>query len=220
MTPAIGAVPDVPTLPSASRKGEPTWEVALAYPRQGEWTEAEYLELAETRFVELSDGCLEFLPMPVPFHQLIVKFLFQLLDMFVVARSAGTVLFAPLPVHLWEGKFREPDIVFLCPGRLTDPKRPPEGADLVIEVVSPDPDSRQRDLETKRTEYAQAGIREYWIVDPEERTVLVLTLAGTSYQEHGRFGGGATATSVLLPGFAVAVAAVFAAGQGPADVPA
>ena len=48
----------VPSLP-ASRLGEPTWEMASFYPRQGEWTEADYLALNTNRMVELSDGCLE-----------------------------------------------------------------------------------------------------------------------------------------------------------------
>src|SRR6516225_4851976 len=101
----------------ASRKGEPAWEVAYLYPYQGEWTEAEYLALDTNRLVELSDGCLEVLPMPLISHQLIIKFLLYALDAFVIARAAGVVLFAPLPVRLWAGKFREPDIVFLRPER-------------------------------------------------------------------------------------------------------
>ena len=54
---------------------------------------------------------------------------------------------------------------------------------------------------------------EYWIVDPPEETLTVLTLDGEGYVEHGVFGGGETATSVLLPGFAVDVTAVFDAAR-------
>src|SRR5438445_4425122 len=99
--------------PPASQPGEPAWGVATLFPLQGEWTEEEYLSLETNRLVELSNGCLEFLPMPTVFHQLIVKYLFQVLDSFVKAQSVGEVLFAPLRVRLWPGKMREPDLVYL-----------------------------------------------------------------------------------------------------------
>lgn len=83
-----------------------------------------------------------------------------------------------------------------------------------MEIVSDGAENRKRDLETKRQEYAKARIAEYWIVDPQEQRVTVLTLDGQTYREHGVFSPGQQATSVLLPGFVVAVAAVFAAGQG------
>lgn len=199
--------------PNSCKVGEPTWEVALLFPRQGEWTEAAYLALDTNRLVELSDGCLEFLPMPLPFHQLIVEFLFTLLKAFVAAHASGQVFFAPLPVRLGSGKFREPDIIYLRPGRLSSPHAPPQGADLVMEIVSEGSENRKRDLETKRQEYAQAGIAEYWIIDPQEQRITVLTLDGPTYRVHGEFIPGQQATSVLLPGFTVAVAEVFAAGQ-------
>ena len=86
------------------------------------------------------------------------------------------------------------------------------GADLVVEVLSPDdPD---RDLVVKRAEYAAAGIGEYWIVDPERETVTVLGLAADSrrtsdYVEHGAFGRGARVTSRVLPGLGFEADAVF-----------
>ena len=139
--------------------------------------------------------------MPSPLHQRIVKYLFRMLEAFVLALNSGEVLFAPLPVRLWSGKYRDPDIVYLRPGRITDPRRQPQGADLAIEVVSED--DRERDLVTKRDEYARAGIAEYWIVAPKEHTITVLALDGQTYRVHGDFGRGSVATSVLLPGFSV-----------------
>lgn len=193
--------------------GSPAWEVALLFPSQGDWSEAEYLALKTSRMVELVDGRLEVLPMPSPYHQLIGSFLYKLLDAFVVAHALGMVFYAPLPVRLRKGNFREPDVLYLRPGRLQDLHKQPEGADLAIEVVSPGVENRKRDFETKREEYARAGIAEYWIADPEEKRITVLTLDGPAYREHGAFGPGSQATSVLLPGFAVSVDAVFAAGK-------
>jgi Uma2 family endonuclease len=196
--------------------GEPAWDIALLFPTQGQWTEEEYLALdAQTNWmIELSDGCLEILPMPGLLHQRIVKFLFALLDAFVTKHALGEVLFSPLPVRLWKGKMREADLVFFRKGRIKNSKQPPNGADLAIEVVSEGEKNRERDLVIKREEYAKAGISEYWIVDPQEGIVTVLVLEGKEYKVHGTFAGGSRATSVLLPGFIVDVTAVFAAGEG------
>jgi Uma2 family endonuclease len=57
----------------------------------------------------------------------------------------------------------------------------------------------------KRREYAEAGIAEYWIVNPQQRKVTVLTLEGKEYRDHGVFLAGDAATSVLLSGFHVEV---------------
>jgi Uma2 family endonuclease len=91
-------------------------------------------------------------------------------------------------------------------GRITDEYW--RGADLVMEVVSSGNEDLRRDLTVKREEYAQAGIPEYWIVDPELGQMTVLTRDGHSYNVHGEFKRGDRATSKLLPGFAVDVTSV------------
>jgi Uma2 family endonuclease len=195
---------------------EPVWELATFYPLQGDWTEEDYLALEReigNRMIELCDGWLEILPMPDLYHQLIVKMLLRCLDDFVIPLKRGTVATAPLPVRLGKGHFREPDIGYFESHRIKDVRKPPESADLVMEVVSPGEKNRERDLVVKRREYAKAGVREYWIVDPEEKTITVLALAGKTYKVHGVFKPGAEATSKLLKGFKVAVSDVFAAGE-------
>jgi Uma2 family endonuclease len=82
-----------------------------------------------------------------------------------------------------------------------------------MEVVSEGSENRRRDLVTKRQEYAAARVAEYWIIDPEQQRISALTLDGETYREHGVFSPGAQATSVLLPGFTVAVSDVFAAAR-------
>ena len=187
---------------------ELTWEIAQLFPAQGHWSEEEYLALDTNHLIELSHGQLEVLPMPTQSHQLLVIALFELLRNFVRKEELGTVLLAPMRVQLWPGKFREPDILFMT--AQNDDRRSDrfwEGADLVMEVVSPD--GPERDKVIKRREYAQAGIPEYWIVDPADLSITVLTLQGQEYALHGEFGSGETATSVLLDRFTVEVAAVF-----------
>jgi Uma2 family endonuclease len=192
--------------------GRPAWEIAYLYPAQGSWSEDDYFALDQqsNRMIEFSDGWIEVLPTPTLIHQLIVRFLFRALDAYVKRRSLGTVLFAPLPVKLWPGKIREPDLIFIRRGRLNKIRRYPKGAGLAVEVVSDDPESRDRDLKKKRKEYAKAGIAEYWIVDPKEYRITVLTLEGSRYRVHGKFVLGTTATSVLLLKFTVNVDEVFA----------
>lgn len=191
---------------------EPEWEVAKLFPARGAWSEDDYLDLPTNRQVEFCRGRLEVLPMPTQSHQLILMFLLRLLTAFVEQRGLGIVLPAALPMRLWRGKFREPDVLFMSAANAhRRHERYWDGADLVMEVVSPDPKDRKRDLVTKPREYARAGIPEYWIVDPQEEEVLVLSLEGETYAVHGRFGPGDTATSRLLPGFEVSVDALFAA---------
>jgi Uma2 family endonuclease len=197
---------------------ELTWEIAQLAPNggaglnlppdQGHWREEEYLALDTNWLIEYSHGGLEVLPMPTFSHQRLVAFMYRSLMGFIEERGLGVVMFAPLRVQLWRGKFREPDIVFMATehaDRLDEQFW--RGADLVMEVVSPD--DPQRDRVTKRREYAQAGIPEYWLVDPTQRSITVLTLDEQTYALHGEFDEGAVATSVLLDGFTVSVRAVF-----------
>jgi Uma2 family endonuclease len=198
-----------------SARGEPTWEIVNFFPRQGEWSESDFLSLSTNHFVELNNGYLEFLPMPTALHQAIVRFLSRLLEQFVTQHKLGDVFFAPMPVRLGPGQYREPDIVFLTTERMRalreiGLKGQPEGADLVMEVVSPGTEGRQRDLVEKRDVYAKAHVSEYWIVDPEHDLITVLALEGDGYRVHGEFGRLENATSLLLTGFAVSVRDVFA----------
>jgi Uma2 family endonuclease len=177
-------------------------------PLQGLWTEEQYLRLTDqtNRFIEFTEGSVEVLPMPTRKHQAISRFLFLAFLSFV-QRLGGTVFYAPLRVRVAPGRFREPDLVLLLD--VNDPRNQNAfwlGVDLVVEIVSPD--YVERDTVIKRADYAEAGIPEYWIVNPEEATITVLKLDDGVYMTHGVFGRGETATSALLTGFTVSVDAV------------
>jgi Uma2 family endonuclease len=196
---------------------EPAWEVALLFPSQGDWSEGDYLALDTNRLVELVDGKLEVLPMPSILHQLIVEFLHDALKTFVRTQRLGQAFFAPLPVRIRKDTLREPDVIFVSRERLGRPEdKRLDGADLVMEVVSPDEGSHLRDYEKKRADYSARRIPEYWIADPQTERITVLVLEGKQYRLHGEFAPGQQATSVLLSGFTVDVAATFAAGKNPA----
>ena len=191
---------------------EPAWDIARLFPDQGAWSVEDYLALNSNHLVEFSHGYVEVLPMPTIPHQRIVAYLYRIVLAFISASELGEVLFAPFSVQLWAGKFREPDVGFMLAEHAHRIRKEFwEGADLVIEVVSDE--NRRHDLDTKRREYARAGIPEYWIVDPQQGRITVLKLEGASYTVHGEFGRGELATSVLLPGLTVDVAEALAAGS-------
>ena len=167
--------------------------------------------------VELVGGRLSYLPMPFDLHAAIVHFLTRAFDGHLLATYPdaalrGSKMRVLIPEESRHDRDRrEPDLVLLLDKH--DSRRGPEfwtGADLCVEVVSPD--DPNRDYEDKRPEYAAAGVREFWIVDPRERTpadnrgrtVRVLTLVGGDYRE-AAYEDGDAAPSVLLPGFAVDV---------------
>ena len=179
------------------------------YPRQGQWTEEQYLDLTDhtNHLIEFTDGYIEVLPMPTDNHQAILAYLYRVFFAFA-GLANGTLRFSPLRVRIRARKFREPDLVLVLDAK--DPRRQNrywQGADLALEVVSPH--KPERDLVEKRGDYAEAGIPEYWIVNPETETITVLQLEDITYVEHGVFGRGGEATSVILPGFTVGVGAVF-----------
>ena len=177
--------------------------------RQGSWTEREYLALTDhtNRLVEFTDGFLEPLPMPTDYHQAILKFLLYKFDGFL-SPLGGTVQFAALRLRIRKGKFREPDLLMLLSA--ADPRRQNRywtGADLVVEVVSPD--KPQRDLVDNRHDYAEGGVPEYWIVNPINESILVLVLKKKKYRRLGNFVRGDMARSSLLEGFTISVDQVF-----------
>ena len=179
---------------------------------QGFWTQAQYLQLTDwsNRLIEFTDGRIEVLPMPTQEHQAISRFLFLALYSFVQG-IGGNVFYAPLRLRIRDGKFREPDLLLVTDA--DDPRCRNDywlGADLAVEVVSPD--NPDRDLIDKRGDYAEAGIPEYWIANPVNSTVTVLVLSGGEYREHGVFRPGEQADSPSLPGFSVDVREMFDAG--------
>lgn len=172
---------------------------------QGLWTAEQYLALTEhtNHLVEFTSGAIEVLPMPTRKHQTIIAYLYRKLFA-LLEPIGGIVLFAALRLEIRPDKYREPDLLLLLDAH--DPRNQEAywlGADLVVEVVSPD--DPERDTVVKRADYAEAGIPEYWIVNPLDATITVLTLDGAAYAEHGVFGRGQQASSRLLAGLVVGV---------------
>jgi Uma2 family endonuclease len=170
------------------------------------WTPQAYFELGGAYLVEYRRGNVEILPMPTMTHQRVAARLYSAL--LAAAPSGSDVLFAGTRVKVSQDTYREPDVLYIPPEWRSAHEEFTERTGLVIEVLSES--NRDHDLETKRREYAQAGIPEYWIADPELSRITILTLQGTSYRVQGEFASGQLATSALLPDFSVEVTKIFA----------
>lgn len=188
-------------------KGTYVTEIAKLFPPQGEWTEMAYFALPEsTQIIELSDGVLIMPPAPTIGHQNVSGELYSALKAFVETNDLGRVFYAPLAVRLWPGKIREPDILFIRKeneNRIGETRidGPP---DWVAEIVSPG--TRQADEHDKVREYAQARVSEYWLVDPENKTIRVYVLeTEEQYNLAATYEAGQTARSETIKGFEVAV---------------
>lgn len=197
--------------PTTGLPATPAWKDLLEeiLPLQGEWSEEEYLVLTEhrKRLVEFTDGFLDVLHLPTDKHQAILGFLYLVFLKFIEPRG-GKIRFSPLRLRVRAGKFREPDLLLLLSAN--DSRRQNRfwtGADLALEVVSED--EPERDLVQKRSDYAEAGVPEYWVVNPKTQTISILRLHGASYEEAGVYRRGESTGSPLLPDFAVSFAEVF-----------
>lgn len=146
----------------------------MPLPTRKFYTSEDYLNLPDEQRAELIDGQLYDMAPPYRVHQKLVSQFIQLIGSHIKENGGSCEVYpAPFAVNLDgdDQNWVEPDISVICdPDKLTD--RGCEGApDFIIEVVSPS--SRKMDYVTKHFLYSNAGVREYWIVDPaKERTTV------------------------------------------------
>ena len=175
------------------------------------FTVRDYMATPEDTRYELIEGELLVTPSPTPAHQRIVGKLFVLLNDFVRNKGLGEVFIAPLDVVLSEYDVLQPDILFVSKERagiVTDRVR---GApDLVVEVLSPGTEERDRTL--KRTVYARYGVREYWLVDSQRETIELLTLGPEGFNLVAAYNRDETLRSPLLAGLTLSMQQLFSAG--------
>jgi len=191
----------------ANREGIYVMEIARLFPQQGRWAEVDYYALPETnQIVELANGELIMVPAPDYQHQEGVRQLLIALSLHVDSRELGIVCVAPYDVHLFEGTIRQPDVLFLRQeNHQRNTGRCIEGPpDWAAEVISPG--TRHTDEVDKLAEYAKAGVPEYWLVDPENKTILVYVLHGNpAYTLAGTYTPGQAARSETWESFEVVV---------------
>ena len=172
-------------------------------------TYADYCRTPDDERYELLDGELFMSPSPNRAHQTICLGLGALLHAFVAEHGRGEIYIAPFDVVLSDTNVVQPDLLFIANHRAhivteDNVQGPP---DLVIEILSPSTAERDRSL--KRALYARYGVREYWLVDPDTRTVTVLLLDDGAFVEVAHYGTGQTLTSPTLAGFTVNLDNIF-----------
>lgn len=155
----------------------------MAIPQKQVYTEADYYALPEDVRAELIDGQIYYQSAPCRIHQEILSDLHIMIGTYLKSKNGTCKVYpAPFAVKLHDDKktIVEPDISVICNrDKLTE--RGCTGApDWIIEIVSPSNSSH--DYIRKLNLYADAGVREYWIVNPMKQTVLVYHLEETKFE--------------------------------------
>lgn len=183
--------------------------MALTKPA-GTWSYDDLLAMPEDgRRYEIIEGDLYEMPAPSWVHVTVVMNLILLLGP-LVRSLGGTFATAPVDAFFFGADPVQPDILAILPGsRASGGGRGVQGPpDLVIEVLSPS--NCAHDLLTKRALYGRAGVREYWIVNPVERTVEILTLERDALHTRQTASGAGEAISPLLGNAPFALTDIFA----------
>ncbi len=188
--------------PIQAKPAEATWP-----PPRDRWTYEDYKRLPDDNWrYEVIEGELFMSPAPNTHHQRVIARLEFAMMKHVEAKKLGEVLHAPIDVRLGDlANPVQPDVLFICQDRLNIIRKDwIEGApDLIVEVLSPS--NWIDDRRTKYRIYALAGVREYWIVDPDKRQIEIFALRGSDYELSSRFGPGERAASEVLSGFEIGV---------------
>jgi Uma2 family endonuclease len=158
---------------------------------------------------EILDGELVVTATPVTRHQRVSRELEFLLHAYVVTHGLGEVFDAPLTVLLDRHTIVEPDLIFVSNARSAIvTERFIEGApDLLVEILSPSTAPRDRGAKAKL--YARFGVEEYWIVDPDARTLEAFDRHHDTYRAVGAYRDGESFSSRLFPGLAIELARVW-----------
>ena len=178
------------------------------------WTYADLDKLPEPENgdrYEIIEGELVVTAVPSPQHQALTVELVRCFGATTRPKRLGKIFTGRINVLLDDEVSLIPDLVFVSRERrhIVGPKAITGSPDVVVEILSPT--NRHRDLGVKLRLYTQFGVREYWLVDPEARTVTVYVL------DEGRFrllpNEGGVARSRVLPDLAIDVAEFFAAAE-------
>jgi len=158
---------------------------------------------------QLIQGDLYMSPAPNRFHQEISRNLQFELHSHLKRNPIGKLFNAPFDVYLDEFNVFQPDIIIVLNERLEIlTEEGVEGApELVVEILSLK--TRRLDLVNKKQEYARAGVKVLWIIDPEPRTIDIHQFTPTGIEEIRQVVEEDTLSSDLLPGFNLDVAGIF-----------
>jgi Uma2 family endonuclease len=162
--------------------------------------------------VEYLNGDIVMTPARSPHHQMVVANLLLLLGQHAKQKDLGVVLPAPVDVVLArEAQITQPDLIFVDKAHRAKllARAVVNGApDLAVEILSPS--TARMDRKVKLLLYAQHGVAEYWIVDPDDRSVEVYTLDGTSFRIGGIYMPGDTIAAGKFTDAGITIESIFA----------
>jgi Uma2 family endonuclease len=173
------------------------------------YTYEDYLKTPDDERYELIEGELVMTPSPIPKHQRILRELEFEIIKFVKANDLGEVFYAPCDVYLDNENVVQPDILFISKERLNiiGEKNIQGAPDLAIEIISES--TAYRDLVQKKKLYAKFGVKEYWIVLPEEKSIEIYSLKDNTYMLHKTYGKDETIESPYLRNLKVGLKGIF-----------
>lgn len=159
-----------------SPSSESVCEPSLAYQakKPGEYTLDDYYAMPEDKRVELIDGNIYDMTAPLVIHQCLIGEIFTQLKNYIRQNSGRCIpMMAPTDVCLDrdDKTMVQPDLLVLCNREQIDSRRLEGAPDFIIEVLSPS--TEKKDALVKFHKYADAGVREYWMVDPDKKRVIV-----------------------------------------------
>ena len=162
-------------------------ETAKKYKKQErKYTYADYADWDDGNRYELIDGEVYMMSAPSIAHQRVIRKLLHQLTSFLIGKSCE-VFCAPVDVCLnalgdSDSTVVQPDIIVVCDQTKLDTKRCNGAPDMVVEILSPS--TARHDRMVKFQQYQKAGVREYWIVDPDTMTLSVHILENSRYIIH------------------------------------
>ena len=172
-------------------------------------TYADYLKTSDESRYELLNGELVMAPAPLLYHQFILRKLLNAMSEHVDEQKLGELFCSPADVVLSDTDVVQPDILYISSQRshILKPESVQGAPDLVVEILSPS--TAELDRTAKLELYAKHGVREYWIVDPDARTIMVLLRGKNRFEVGGIYGEDQSLTSPTLDGFSIALEEVF-----------
>ena len=173
------------------------------------FTYEDYCNAPEDKRYELHDGDLVVVPSPKEQHQTTTLDLAAEIRHFARTSGIGRAFVAPFDIVFSNHDVVQPDVIYVSSERLDiiTPDNIQGAPDLVVEVLSPS--TAHRDRTFKRALYARHGVREFWLVDTDARTIEVLQLEEEGYHTVGTYNAGQTLTSSILTGFSLNIDDIF-----------
>lgn len=141
---------------------------------QGEYTLEDYYKIPDDIRVELIDGVIYEMSSPTSVHQLIAGFIYSKLLMYMVSQKGDCLpMISPLDVQLDcdDKTMVQPDVIIVCDRDKVIDRCVYGAPDFVIEILSKS--TRKKDGFIKLNKYMNAGVKEYWMIDPKKLKVLV-----------------------------------------------